>query len=533
MKLTFYGAAREVTGSCFYLEASGKKILIDCGMQQGHDEKENEQLPFIASQIDFVLVTHAHIDHSGRLPLLAKDGFKGKVYATGASCDLLNIMLRDSAHIQEMEAQWKNQKGKRAGNDETQPLYSMADAEAILTHLERCDYQKPIQLAEGITVRFDDAGHLLGSASLEVMVTEGRITKKLVFSGDIGNSDQPILNDPSYIKEADYVIMESTYGDRLHEPSEDYTLDLANIIDKTLKRGGNVIIPSFAVGRTQELLYFIRDIKERKLVQSHPDFPVYVDSPLATEATAIYTKNMKAYGDQDAKELLGEGIQPLVFKNLHMTQSSDESKALNFMTAPKVIIASSGMCEAGRIRHHLKHNLWREECSVVFVGYQANGTLGRIILDGVQRVKLFGEEVAVKAEIVNFKGMSGHADQNGLIKWITSFTKRPGHVFLVHGEEEVSLAFAGILEPRGFSVSVPEYGDTIDLAVDTQVADTAVRAPAPVKREQREEGSEAYLRLVNAANRLMDVIHDHKTGSKKDLARFADQILALRQKWEH
>jgi len=370
MNLSFYGAAREVTGSCYYLESNGKKFLIDCGLQQGQDEKDDQRLPFDGRDIDFVILTHAHIDHSGRLPLLAREGFSGNIYATSATCDLISVMLKDSAEIQEMDARWKNRKARRAGKNEVPPLYTVADVEDTLKLLVPCDYGKISEISSGIRFDFVDAGHILGSASVELFLAEGGKEKKIVFSGDIGNTGQPIIKDPQYIKEADYVVMESTYGDRNHEKSDDYALDLAEIVDRTLSRGGNVIIPSFALGRTQGLLYIFSEIKKRKLVKNS-DFPVYVDSPLASEATKIYEDDLIAYADRETRGIIKKGSNPLTFKNLAFTDSTDQSKALNNDPIPKVIISSSGMCEGGRIGHHLKHNLWKKECSVVFVGFQA------------------------------------------------------------------------------------------------------------------------------------------------------------------
>ena len=382
LKLTFFGAARAVTGSCHCVECGGKKILVDCGLQQGRDERDNRQLDFSAGYIDAVVVTHAHIDHSGRIPLLVKQGFQGNIYCTRLTGQLLSIMLRDSAHIQESDAQWTNQKGRRAGREPVEPLYTVADAEEAVKRIVTCEYDSEIQIADGVKARFVDAGHLLGSASVEMWLTEGSETRKIVFSGDIGNRDQPIIRDPQYIRQADYVLTESTYGDRLHDVSEqpDYTGDLAAIIDETLSKGGNVIIPSFAVGRTQELLYFMREMKEQGMVKSVPNFQVYVDSPLAGEATRIFSGDLHGYLDEQAIQALKGGAL-FQFPGLNITESSEESKALNLDKSPKVIISASGMCDAGRIRHHLKHNLWRAECAVVFVGYQAEGSLGRALLE--------------------------------------------------------------------------------------------------------------------------------------------------------
>ena len=439
MKLIFVGAAHEVTGSCHYIEVGGKHILVDYGMEQGVNVFENVPLPVDESLIDYVLLTHAHIDHTGLLPLLYAKGFRGQVYATDATADLCSIMLRDCAHIQMMEAEWKNRKAKRSESVAAmEPLYTMEDAEGVIKRLVSCHYDQKVVVCDEMTIRFSDIGHLLGSASIEVWLTENGNTKKIVFSGDIGNKNDPLLRNPSTTKTADYVVMESTYGDRLHAVERpDYVHELAAILKETFDRGGNVVIPSFAVGRTQELLYFLRKIKVDGLVKGHEDFPVYVDSPLAVEATEIFQENRMECFAGEALDMVREGINPLSFPGLKLAITSDESREINFNETPKVIISASGMCEAGRIRHHLKHNLWRPECSILFVGYQAVGTLGRLIVEGIDEVKLFGESIQVRAEIKKLAGMSGHADKNGLIEWITGFEEKPRKVFIVHGEDSV------------------------------------------------------------------------------------------------
>ncbi|MHB1484774.1 MAG: MBL fold metallo-hydrolase RNA specificity domain-containing protein [Saccharofermentanales bacterium] len=543
MNLSFFGAAKEVTGSCFQLDVNGKQMIIDCGMQQGQDEKDNQHLSFRSSDIDAVLLTHAHIDHSGRLPLMVKDGFKGKIYATRATCDLIAIMLLDSAHIQEMDAEWDNRKGIRAGHEIAEPLYTVQDVEETLRFLVPCNYEDDLTPLEGVRVRFTDAGHLLGSSSIQIWLNENNITKKIVFSGDIGNKGQPIIRDPQYIKEADYVVMESTYGDRDHEHVGNYTDDLAKIIDDTMKNGGNVIIPAFSVGRTQELLYFIREIKERNLVKSVPDFPVYVDSPLSSQATKIYDGDLKGYADEETIQLLKSGFRPLDFAGLNTTESTEESKALNQDTIPKIIISSSGMCNAGRIRHHLKHNLWRPECSVVFVGFQANGTLGRLIVDGAPKVKIFGEEIIVRAQIINYRGLSAHADQTGLLEWIHSYTPKPQKVFIVHGETAVCDIFADILKNEQYQVMAPNFETVYDLANDKVVnegvepekirAEIITAKPEPVHLWKHTPAvSNAYLRLLEAGELLLESIKSNKNGESRDLARFTNQVLDLANKWD-
>ncbi|HEX2985787.1 MAG TPA: MBL fold metallo-hydrolase [Caproiciproducens sp.] len=533
MQLVFYGADKEVTGSCHGLLINGKRILIDCGLQQGIDEDDNHKLPFYATQVDYVIVTHAHTDHSGRLPLLVKNGYQGKIYATRATCDLLSIMLRDSAHIQEMDAINENRKGKRAGREPEEPIYTIEDAQETLNRLVACSYGQMVELCEGVRFRFTDAGHLLGSASVEMWLTENGITKKIVFSGDIGNINQPIIRDPQYISQADYVVMESTYGDRDHEKVENYIPVLADIFDRTLSGGGNVVIPSFAVGRTQELLYFIRDIKERKLVKSNPDFPVYIDSPLAAEATRIYSGDLTGYADEETIRLIQEGFHPITFSNLNICSSVEESKTLNEDHIPKVIISSSGMCEAGRIRHHLKHNLWRAECAVVFVGYQANGTLGRLLLEGVDKVRLFGEEIAVKAHIYNFRALSAHADRTGLLKWIQAFETKPHCVFVVHGEQNICESFTQDLNRMGFHAYAPNFDAVYDLLADRILEEGITPEAQHADRSERgRKFSAPFARLVEAGKRLMRVIQKNEGCANKELAKFADQVNSICDKWD-
>lgn len=531
MKMTFVGAAHEVTGSCHYIQACGKNVLVDCGMEQGVNVFENCEIPVDEASIDYVLLTHAHVDHSGHLPLLYAKGFRGHIYMTEASADLCSIMLRDCAHIQMTEAEWKNRKAKRhSGVEQVEPLYTMEDAQGTIKRIVPCDYDKEIELADGIKIRFTDVGHLLGSASIEVWLTEGDVTKKIVFSGDIGNKNQPLIKDPIYTKEADYVVMESTYGDRMHSSEKpDYIKDLADIMNKTFAQGGNVVIPSFAVGRTQEILYFIRKIKADGLVTTYPKFEVYVDSPLAVEATGIFQKNVFDCYDEEAMELVKKGINPLTFPGLKLSITSDESKQINFDDKPKVIISASGMCEAGRIRHHLKHNLWREECTILFVGYQSVGTLGRVLVDGAKEVKLFGEPVEVRANITKLPGLSGHADKAGLIDWITAFEKKPDRVFVVHGEDSVCNLFTECLKiEHGIRAYAPYSGTRVDLITNV----IEYEAAPVVKKKRIIVVSDVFTRLLAAGQRLISVIHKNEGGANKDLAKFADQINSLCDKWD-
>ena len=563
MKLTFLGATHEVTGSCYYLEACGKKILVDYGMEQGQDLYENEPIPVSASEIDMVLLTHAHMDHSGLLPLLCKEGFQGQIFATGGTAALCRIMLLDSAHIQEFEAEWKNRKAERAGRPQVEPLYDRKDAEDAIRCFVSVDYEEEKWIAEGIMIRFVDAGHLLGSSSIEVTITENGVTKKIIFSGDIGNTDQPLISDPVYLKGADYVVMESTYGDRTHDRPEhaDYAKALADVIQRTFDRGGNVVIPSFAVGRTQEMLYFIRQIKQDGLVTGHDGFEVWVDSPLAIEATNIFRERMFADFDKEAMELLQEGINPIGFEGLKVAVTSEESRAINDDKQPKIIISASGMCDAGRVKHHLKHNLWREESTVLFVGYQAVGTPGRSILDGAESVKLFGEEIEVRAEVCQLPGVSGHADDKGLMAWISAMEVKPEMVFVTHGEDKVTEFFRDrLINELGLRAYAPFSGTRFDLASGTFEVEAQ---PVPIEKEEaqarqavRQDGGaqvqravkgedglkrvssktkkavNAYARLMAAGDRLLMVIRHNDGGANKDIRKLTEEINRLCDKWD-
>lgn len=534
MKLTFIGAAHEVTGSCHLLEANGTHILIDCGMEQGPDLYENQELPVAAGDIDYILLTHAHIDHSGLIPLLCRHGFRGEIITTFATADLCNIMLHDSAHIQEFEAEWRNRKARRSGAPLYEPLYTMQDALEAVALLSPCDYGQTIEVTEGIRVRFNDIGHLLGSASIEVWVTEDGVTKKIVFSGDVGNLDQPILKDPSAVQEADYVVIESTYGNRIHsEEKPDYLGEFTRILRETFQQGGNVVIPSFAVGRTQELLYFIREIKEKNLLPDFSHFEVYVDSPLAIEATNVFTKNGKACYDEEAMALVEKGVNPLAFPGLKLSVTSDDSKLINFESQPKVIISASGMCEAGRIRHHLKHNLWRKECTILFVGYQAAGTLGRKLIEGATTVKLFGETIEVAARIESLKGVSGHADRNGLLLWLKGFRSEIQHVFVVHGEDAVTDEFARtVTEEFGWKAFAPYSGGSVDLARNEILSEGVRIVKKRAEKPEKLRAESTFNRLVLAGRRLMTVVMKCEGMANKDLAKFEGQIQNLVDKWD-
>lgn len=534
MKLEFLGAAHEVTGSCHYLEFADKHVLVDCGMEQGPDLYVNQEIPVNASTIDYVFVTHAHIDHSGLLPMLYNHGFRGQIFTTTATHQLCEIMLKDSAHIQMFEAEWKNRKAKRAGRPEVVPLYDMNDAVGVLGHFVSCDYHSVINVCEGLKVRFVDAGHLLGSSSIEMWISEntaeGVEERKIVFSGDIGPGNRPLIKDSEYLTSADYVVMESTYGDRTHETPPDYAVELARVIRDTFTRGGNLVIPAFSVGRTQEMLYFIRRIKMENLLPEFQNFEVYVDSPLAVEATTIFGKNVQDCFDDTALALVQQGINPIGFPGLRMAITSDESKMINFNDKPKVILSASGMCEAGRIRHHLKHNLWRKDSTILFVGYQVPGTLGNMLLNGAKEVKLFGETIEVQAKIENLPGISGHADVNQLTKWVSMFDPKPKRVFIVHGEDKVTEQFAAhIHEELGLEAYAPFSGDAFDLLTGACVAQGSREA---VEKKSTRAVNNIFARLVAAGERLMTVIRKCEGMPNRELGKFADQINELCNKWE-
>lgn len=466
MKVEFYGAARTVTGSCHVLRIKDKLLLLDCGLYQGHNnnDKGNEYFPFAPEKVDYVILSHAHIDHSGRIPLLYKRGFKGQIICTDATVDLCSVMLPDSGHIQEADIEWKNRKRIRQGLDRVEPLYTSDDAVQCLKLFKGYSYDRIIEIFDGLKIIFRDAGHLLGSAMIELIVEENNKEIRLVYSGDIGNKNIPIIKDPSIIKYADYVIMEATYGDRYHTDSEVDMRQLAEIIRDTFQRGGNVIIPSFAVGRAQEVIYALNKYVESNVLKG---CKVYVDSPLATESTNIFKKHEEYY-DEEAKKYISKGDNPLEFTGLVFTQSQEASSHLNSIQCGAVIISASGMCEAGRIKHHLKHNLWRKECAIVFVGYQAEGTLGRAIVDGAKKVRIFGEEIAVNAKIYALHGLSGHADRNGLYEWIMGFVKKPKKVFLVHGDAESLFSLKELLEDESIDSEIVAEGQIIELGEESK-----------------------------------------------------------------
>lgn len=473
MNITFLGATKTVTGSNFLLEGAGKKIIVDCGLYQGKAQEERENYADFAynvNDIDYMLLTHAHIDHSGRIPKMYIDGYRGPIYATKATCDLCTIMLPDSGHIQEAENEWRNKKRAREGKQMLPPLYTAKDATDCLEIFKPVSYDQIIELDENISVRFNDAGHMLGSSIIEVWINENGETKKIVFTGDLGNNDLPLLDSPTMIESADYLVMESTYGGRFHNKNEDKAEMFLNIVSETLDKGGNVVIPSFAVGRTQEIVYEINKLKEKrddeefkKKYETLMSAPVYVDSPLAISATEIFKQNTELF-EEEVREEIRKGDNPLEFPGLQFTRTAEESRALNENPEPHIVISASGMCEVGRIKHHLKHNLWNPKNTILFVGYQAPGTLGAKIVAGEKKVKIFGEEIAINARIEYIEGYSGHADQEWLLNFVYSFITKPKHIFLVHGEPEgQKILKEKILETIDIPVTIPDYGESYTL----------------------------------------------------------------------
>lgn len=512
MDIKFFGAAKIVTGSNYLLQTKKYKILIDCGMFQGNKEIERlnyDDFPYDPKEIDFLFLTHAHIDHSGRIPKLVKEGFRGRIITTNPTYDLCKIMLKDSAKIQESDVEWENRKRQRAGKEPLEPLYTMEDAENSLKYFEPYFYDQRIKINDSIQVRFRDAGHILGSSILELWVKEENDEIKIVFSGDLGMPNRPIIRNPEYIDEADYLIIESTYGDTVHESYEESTEKLIDIINKTVLRGGTVIIPSFAVGRTQELIYQLNKYYEyNPRIEEYMKIPIYIDSPMAVEATEAFKRNSSSF-DDEARELVLRGDNPFEFENLRYVKSQEESMALNKYTFPKVIISSSGMATAGRIRHHLKHNLWDEKNSLVFVGYQAEGTLGRILLDGKKRVKILGEEINVKAEIYDLEGFSGHADQPTLLNWIGRFRKKPKKIFIVHGEEEPATVLSEeINRLYGIETIIPNLGDSFNIEKsEVELTSKVEILPSILKADIEKELKTAYNQfeaLIDKSNAMMD-----------------------------
>ena len=537
MKLTFLGANHEVTGSRTLLEwLPGRYLLVDDGMTQGNDEYINAPLPVSPGAVEYVFLTHAHIDHSGNLPLLVKQGFRGTIYCTAETANLCSIMLADSAHIQETEAQSQSKKNLRAGLAEVEPLYTAEDVQQTMKLFFPCEYGRIYQVDEGLSIRFTDIGHLLGSSAIECFLEEAGQRRTMVFSGDVGNTDQPIINDPQPVAAADYLLLESTYGNRLHEREKDPIPLLVDVLRRTFDRGGTVIIPSFAVGRTQELLYFFREIRQRRLLPEYPEFPVYVDSPMANEATAVFLQCDISCLDEDTRKVMAQGENPIWFEGLRTVTETADSKLLNANTDPKVVISSGGMCEGGRIRHHLKHNLWNEKNTILFVGYQANGTLGRIIYDGAKEVKIYGETIEVRAEIRLLAGVSGHADQQGLLNWLQRFETKPKFVFVNHGEDESCEALSKkIIEDIGIPALAPYSGSSFDLLSGEWIRlETPVIKEQPKEKEKEKKASNRrkkaagpYSELLRAAESLLAKVKTMQEAANGDIRALTEEIRKL------
>ena len=536
MKITFLGAAHQVTGSHTLIEwRDNRYFLVDYGMEQGENDFEMAEMPVSASQIEYVFLTHAHIDHSGLLPLLYKQGFRGTIYATAETTALCSIMLADSAHIQETDAASETKKNLRTGGPEVVPLYTAEDAATTMNFFNPCEYNEFYMVDEGLSIRFSDAGHLLGSSFIEFFLEDQGKSVKLVCSGDVGNINQPIINDPSTILDADYLLIESTYGTRLHDTVKEPIPILTDVLIRTFNRKGSVIIPSFAVGRTQELLYFFREIKQSHLLPASMEgFQVYVDSPLANEATAVFLQCDPICLDKETLAIMSEGKNPIWFEGLNTTVSSEESKALNTDPSPKVIIASGGMCEGGRIRHHLKHHLWDERNTILFVGYQAVGTLGRLIYDGATSVKIFGEQIDVNAEIALLDGVSGHADREGLLRWLSGYNKRPSYVFVNHGDDDSCTAFSkAVAEQFHIPSMAPYSGSEFDLLSGEwiRLTDPVVRKKKTVNAENvptaRKYSNTDYLELKNALLDLTSYIDRLSNHSNNELRNLTKKIRAL------
>ena len=517
MKITFLGATKTVTGSNFLVEGAGKKFLVDCGMWQGKAELEMEnsqEFEFDPKEIDFVLLTHAHIDHSGRIPKLYKEGFRNKIYAHKATCDLCALMLQDSGHIQEMEAKWKNKKRIRKGEEPQDPIYTAEEAARCLEVFQEVKYDEIVEITPEIHVRFNDAGHMLGSSIIELWVKEDDKETKTVFTGDIGNNDIPLLSSPTMIESTDYLVMESTYGSRLHIKNDQKAEIFLDVVSETLDNGGTVVIPSFAVGRTQEILYELDKLKEvkddeefKRKYRTLMKAPVYVDSPLAISATEVFKENTDLF-DEETQQEIRRGDNPLEFPGLKFTRTSDESKALNEDTTPSIIISASGMCEVGRIKHHLKHNIWNPKSTILFVGYQAPGTLGYSIVNGAKKVKIFGEEFAVNARIEYIEGYSGHADQEWLMNFIYSFITKPKHIFLVHGEEEAQEVLKEKIETDcNIPVIIPNFGETYEINDELPLINKLERKiPVTLKSE-----------VLKRLEKLKEEIRDMDTFVREDM----------------
>lgn len=504
MKVEFLGGVRTVTGSATLLEKGSLKWLVDCGMFQGGKELEERNRniqSYRPKELSFILLTHAHIDHSGLIPKLVQEGFGGKVICTKATLDLCEVMLRDSGHIQEMETEWQNRKNKRSGKEEATPLYTVKEVEDSLRYFQPVDYDEMFLLADGVKVRFRDAGHILGSAIIEIWVEEGGEEKKLVFSGDLGNSDQPIVRDPSWVEEGDVVWLESTYGNRLHKSKDETVQEFLKIIQEAIALQAKVVIPAFAVERTQEVIYTIGQLIREGAI---PSIPVYIDSPLAISATEIFKRNPDCF-DQETKDLLLKGENPLELPEIIYTQTTEESKAINEDPRPGIIISASGMCDSGRIQHHLKHHLWRRESHIVFIGYQGEGTIGRRIVDGAKTVRLLGEEIAVKAHIHTLGGFSAHADQKGLLGWLSHFKNSELEVFVNHGEKKISMELGQFIRQQfHFKTTIPQWREKRFLFVSKEIGMPEMVIPKKVVLEEGGQEISPSMETLSTLFRQLD-----------------------------
>lgn len=524
MNLTFLGAAGMVTGSSYLLEIGNKKYLVDCGMFQGSKSVTAlNRRPFLfnPSDIEAVFLTHAHIDHSGLLPRLCKSGFKGTIYATKATAELSSIMLPDSGHIQEFDAEIANRKGQRAGRKPVEPLYTVDEAYSCLQQFSANPYDKAIKISDEVTIAFRDAGHILGSSMVEILVTENGETTKILFSGDLGQPDQPIIRNPAIIEQSDYLILESTYGDRVHDPSDPIER-LAQYINEAVEKGGNIVIPSFAVGRTQTILYNLYSLFKDGLI---PKIPVIIDSPLAISATEIFLKNSQEYDAEAYSLLYKDHEHPLSFPQLMVAKTAEESKAINSLDHPAIIISASGMADAGRILHHLKHNLWRPESTVLFVGYQAEGSLGRRLLDGFKKVRIMGEEISVKATIANLEGFSAHADKEQLINWLSNFKNKPANIFIVHGEQEMSEPFAALIAERfNISTYIPKYGDAVNITGRSwKIEPSAIIAFQPALQQLRDYLDEMEKEYAQFRSKMEELVLIN-SGKLQDVLKRVEKI---------
>jgi metallo-beta-lactamase family protein len=465
ISLSFLGAARSVTGSRYLIEANGSRVLVDCGMYQEREFQDRNWQPFQVppKKIDAVLLTHAHLDHCGLLPRLVSEGFRGPVYCTPATADIAKIILLDAAHIQEEDAAYKKKRHIREGRKGPYPeipLYTVADAEAVSPLFRPADYQKTVTVGPGIEATFYDAGHVLGSSMIRVRVSQGNEKRSIIFSGDIGRWDRPILEDPTVFKHTDYVVVESTYGDRKHEGSHEIDDDLVEIIRSTYDAGGNIVVPSFALQRAQEILWHVFHLHEDDRI---PSIPIYLDSPMAIRINQVY-RHYSWLFDKEMRNLLTQHETPFEFPGLKMVETVEQSKALNELKGTNMIIAGSGMATGGRVKHHLANNISRPESTILFVGYQANGTLGRQILDGAKQVRIFGQMRPVRARVAQIQGFSAHADRDDLLRWVSALSVRPRLVFVTHGEAEAAEEFKNFLaEKTGFDVMVPSYNETVRL----------------------------------------------------------------------